>query len=43
MVGKIVTNAGINELPKLLAGSGSKMGWIAVGTSTVDPTPATPR
>lgn len=37
MVGKIVTNAGINELPKLLAGSGSKMGWIAVGTSTVNP------
>jgi len=38
MVGKIVTNAGINELPKLLAGTGSKMGWIAVGTSTVNPT-----
>lgn len=37
MVGKIVTNAGINELPKLLAGTGSKMGWIAVGTSTVNP------
>jgi len=37
MVGKIVTNAGINELPKLLAGSGSPMGWIAVGTSTVNP------
>lgn len=37
MVGKIVTNAGINELPKLLAGTGNKMGWIAVGTSTVNP------
>lgn len=37
MVGKIVTDAGINELPKLLAGSGSRMGWIAVGTSIVDP------
>ncbi len=38
MVGKIVTDDGIHELPRLLAGVGTAMGWIAVGTGTTDPT-----
>lgn len=38
MAGKIVTDDGINELPRLLAGAGIPMGWIAVGTGTTDPT-----
>lgn len=37
MVGKIITDTGLNELAKLLGGTGSPMIRIAVGTGTIDP------
>ena len=38
MTGKIITDAGLNELAKLLAGQGTAFAYIALGTGTTDPT-----
>jgi len=37
MAGKIITDVGLNELAKLIAGSGNAMTHIAVGTGTNGP------
>lgn len=37
MAGKIITDAGINELAKLLAGQGTAFAYIALGTGTTGP------
>lgn len=37
MAGEIITDAGLNELAKLLAGQGTPFAYIALGTGTTGP------
>lgn len=37
MAGEVITDAGLNELAKLLAGQGTAFGYIALGTGTTGP------